>query len=74
MPPVLALVVVVVAQSWPAAAPATDTTQTFVEVVDPFTDIRPAGEVIAVGGVDTADTDRRIAFWQARVSANARDD
>ncbi|MEP7159019.1 MAG: tetratricopeptide repeat protein, partial [Chloroflexota bacterium] len=24
--------------------------------------------------VDTADTDRRIAFWQARVSTNARDD
>jgi tetratricopeptide (TPR) repeat protein len=73
--PVLAIVVVVAVQAWPhpAAAPVDNTTP-IVDGADNLTDVRPPGEVIAVAGVDTSDTDRRIAFWQSRIAANARDD
>lgn len=75
VPPVLALVVVFAVQMWPrpVAAPPTNVTP-ITEGTDTFTDVRPPGEVIAVAGVDTTDTDRKIAFWQARIAANARDD
>ena len=75
MPPVLALVVVLAVQAWPhpVAAPVNNTTP-IVDGTDNLTDVRPPGEVIAVSGVDTSDTDHRIAFWQARINANARDD
>ncbi len=74
MPPVLALAVVVAVQAWPrpVAAPINDSP--IVDGADNLTDVRPPGEVIAVAGVDTSDTDRRIAFWQSRIAANARDD
>ena len=75
-PPLLALAVVIAVQAWPhpSAAPASGATQPISEGADNLTAVRPDGEVIAVAGVDTSDTDRRIAFWQARISANARDD
>ncbi|HUP83593.1 MAG TPA: hypothetical protein VM284_05315 [Candidatus Limnocylindria bacterium] len=75
MPPVLALLVVVAVQSWPhpTDAPVNNNTP-IVEGSDKLTDVRPPGEVIAVAGVDTSETDRKIAFWQSRISANARDD
>ncbi|MEA2677164.1 MAG: hypothetical protein QOJ81_1305 [Chloroflexota bacterium] len=75
MPPLSALVVVLAVQLWPhpVAAPVNNNTP-IVEGADNLTDVRPPGEVIAVAGVDTTETDRKIAFWQARISANARDD
>ena len=75
MPPVAALVIVIAVQAWPhpVAAPVNNTAP-IVDGTDNLTDVRPQGEVIAVSGVDTSDTDRRIAFWQARISTNARDD
>jgi tetratricopeptide (TPR) repeat protein len=71
----MALVVVFAFQMWPrpVAAPPTNVTP-ITEGADTFTDVRPPGEVIALSGVDTKDTDRKIAFWQARIAANARDD
>ncbi|MEO8625962.1 MAG: hypothetical protein ABI452_04605, partial [Candidatus Limnocylindrales bacterium] len=74
VPPVLAVVVVVAVQAWPRPVAAPINNTPIVEGVDNMTDVRPPGEVIAVAGVDTSDTDRRIAFWQARISDNARDD
>ena len=75
MPPLLALVVVAGMPLWPrpVAAPPTNVTP-ITEGTDTFTDVRPPGEVIAVAGVDTSETDSKIAFWQTRISANARDD
>ena len=75
VPPVLAVLVVVAVQLWPRPVDAPPSNITpIVEGTDTFTDVRPPGEVIAIAGVDTSDTDRRIAFWQARISANSRDD
>lgn len=75
VPPILAIVVVIAVQAWPhPVAPPVIGNTPIVDGTDNLTDIRPPGEVIAVAGVDTSDTDRRIAFWQARISANARDD
>ncbi len=75
LPPLLALAVVIAVQAWPhPVAPPVSNTTPIVEGQDNLTDVRPPGEVIAVSGVDTTDTDRRIAFWQARISANSRDD
>jgi tetratricopeptide (TPR) repeat protein len=73
--PVLALLIVVGVQAWPrpVAAPATNVSP-ITEGSDTLTDVRPPGEVIAVAGLDTSETDRKIAFWQSRISANARDD
>ena len=64
------------AQAWPrpAAVAQSGATQPISEGTNNLTDVRPEGEVIAVAGVDTSDTDRRIAFWQSRIGANARDD
>src|SRR5205085_77373 len=31
-----------------------------------------AGNVVPLGGVDTSDTDRRIAFWQARIQTQPK--
>jgi tetratricopeptide (TPR) repeat protein len=75
VPPVLALLVVVAVQAWPrpVTAPPSNVTP-IVEGSDSLTDVRPPGEVIAVAGLDTSDTDRKIAFWQARIGANSRDD
>ena len=71
----MAILVVVGLQMWPrpVAAPPTSVTP-ITEGTDTFTDVRPPGEVIAVAGVDTSETDAKIAFWQTRISANARDD
>ena len=75
MPPILALLLVGTVQLWPrpVAAPPSNVSP-IVEGSDTFTDVRPPGEVIAVAGVDTSETDNKIAFWQSRISANARDD
>jgi len=75
MLPVLALLVVVGVQLWPrpVTAPPTNVNP-IVEGPDNLTDVRPPGELIAVAGVDTSETDRKIAFWQGRVGANERDD
>jgi tetratricopeptide (TPR) repeat protein len=48
--------------------------QPFSEGINSLTDVRPAGDVVALARVDTSDTDRRIEFWQARVRTNPRDD
>ncbi|MEP7379355.1 MAG: tetratricopeptide repeat protein, partial [Chloroflexota bacterium] len=74
VPPLLAVAVVVAVQAWPRPVAAPINNTPIVEGADGLTDVRPPGEVIAVAGVDTSDTDRRIAFWQARIAANARDD
>jgi tetratricopeptide (TPR) repeat protein len=75
MPPLLALLVVIAVQSWPrAVTPPINGNTPISDGANNLTDVRPPGEVIAVQGLDTSDTDRKIAFWQARISANARDD
>jgi tetratricopeptide (TPR) repeat protein len=73
--PVLALLVVVGVQLGPrpVTAPPANVTP-IVEGSDNLTDVRPPGEVIGVAGVDTSETDRKIAFWQARIGVNSRDD
>jgi tetratricopeptide (TPR) repeat protein len=74
--PLLAIVIVFAAQAWPhpAAAPIDSSVLPINDGTDTFTNITTPGDVIAVASVDTSDTDRRIAFWQARIAANARDD
>jgi tetratricopeptide (TPR) repeat protein len=73
----LAVVVAIQLSSQPApvaqpAVPAAPLPQA--EGVDQLTDITPADQVFSVAGVDTSDTDRRIAFWQARLSDTPRSD
>jgi len=74
--PVAALLLVVAVQSWPqpvtpASAPAPPPAG---EGTDSLSDLTPAGELVAVAGVDTADTDQRIAFWQERLRATPTSD
>jgi tetratricopeptide (TPR) repeat protein len=44
------------------------------EGVDPLTDITPTEQGLPFAGVDTSDTDSRIAFWQARLAATPTSD
>jgi tetratricopeptide (TPR) repeat protein len=70
----LALLIVAVAQSWPAAAPTVDETAPLAPGIESPAEIGLPGDSPVIAGVDTADTDRRISFWQRRVAANPRDD
>ncbi|HYI21444.1 MAG TPA: hypothetical protein VEX62_02305, partial [Candidatus Limnocylindrales bacterium] len=69
--PLAALLLVVAVQAWPqAAAPASAPAPLAGGGgTDSLSDLTPAGELVAVAGVDTTDTDQRIAFWQERLRA-----
>jgi hypothetical protein len=67
--PVAALVLVLAVQLWPAAGPSVAPVSSAPAAVapDPLTDITPGGVPGPGAGVDTSDTDTRIAFWKARL-------
>jgi tetratricopeptide (TPR) repeat protein len=69
-------VLVIAVQAWPRQAPAAapQAPVPAAEGVDSLSDLTPVGEAVAVAGVDTTDTDSRIAFWQERLQTTPRSD
>lgn len=78
IPPILALVLVAgfrVFETTTPVSPVVDgpiSDQPPVVVDLPAGDLLPRTEVAPIGGVDVADTDRRIAFWQERLRTTPR--
>ncbi len=70
------MLIVVAVQAWPQAAAPTSMPAPLPagDGIDSLSDLTPAGELVAVAGVDTTDTDQRIAFWQERLRATPTSD
>ena len=79
--PLVAVLIVAAVQLWPrdaasntAPASAVAAAPAPAAAADPLTDITPTDQIAPVAGVDTSDTDRRIAFWQDRLREQPQSD
>ena len=78
--PLVAVLIVATVQLWPRDAASSTAPAPAVaapapaDAADPLTDITPAAQFAPMAGVDTSDTDRRIAFWQDRLRDQPQSD
>lgn len=74
--PVATLIIVLAVQLWPRTAPDTANQGPVpaAQVVDKLNDVAPPDQIVPMSGVDTSDTDRRIAFWQDRLRTTPKSD